>query len=561
MVKKKVIPATKKLGKELLKEASPEHKLRVCAYVRVSTDTEEQLESFNAQIGRYTRIICEDHKDDWEFVGIFSDTESGTSIDKREEFLDMMDKCREGLIDLILVKQMSRFGRNTINTLQAIYELRNLGVEVYFENDELYASNSKLDFMLTMYSALAQEESRQQSVRVSSGIHERMESGNIAGRVKPILGFRKDKYGKIYIYESEAVFVRIIFLMYASGINMHDVAKWLERDFPDIGKKASYRTTLYNDVLKNPRYRGDVILQKTFKTSYVNGLIKRNKGERPIYIYENYHPHIISKSFFNYVQERRTNNTFTNYSTTFNQLIFCGECTRNLNSVNRNRGGKRDSYYSCNVFRHRSGMYCDTPYYDRYLIDDIFKNIIKGLIDIDKLQEKIKELIQVTIFTSLNSKKKYTLLDLKTRLGLQKAEMKKCEALAIENPSIVDEEEYKNKVSSIKNTMISLVRQIKTANKEFDFNKKEAQINEKVNKILSQPINYTLLADLKHLKAILLPGYKIIVVKCKSYTTKEEFRKQIKTIVATIDESQYLDSLAVRHNGEMVKCNYYLLAN
>lgn len=344
--------------------------------------------------------------------------------------------------------------------------------------------------------------------------------------------------------------------MYASGINMHNVARWLERDFPEIGKKASYRTTLYNDVLKNPRYRGDVVLQKTFKTSYVNGLIKRNKGERPIYIYENYHPHIVPKSFFNYVQERKTNNTFTNYSTTFNQLIFCGECTRNLNSVCRNRGGKRDSYYSCNVFRHRSGMYCNTPYYDRFLIDDIFKNIIKSLIDIDKLQTKIKELLQITIFTSLNSKKKYTLLDLKTRLGLQKAEMKKCEALAIENPSIIEDEEYKNKVSSIKNTMISLARQIKIANKEFDLNKKETQINERLNKILSQPLNYTLLADLRHLKAILLPGYRIIIVKCKSDTTKEDFRKQIKTIVASIDESQYLDSLSVRNNGEMIKYRF-----
>ena len=105
--------------------------------------------------------------------------------------------------------------------------------------------------------------------------------------------------------------------------------------------------------------------------------------------------------------------------------------------------------------------------------------------------------------------------------------MKKCEALAIENPSIVDEEEYKNKVDEIRNTMILLVRQIKTANKEFDFNKKEAQINEKLNKILSQPINYTLLADLRHLKVILLPGYRIIIVKCKPDTTKEEFRKCI----------------------------------
>ena len=138
-------------------------------------------------------------------------------------------------------------------------------------------------------------------------------------------------------------------------------------------------------------------------------------------------------------------------------------------------------------------MFCQTGYYDRNLIDDIFKNIIKSIIDIDKLHTKIKELLQITIFTSLNSKKKYALLNLKTRLGLQKAEMKKCEALAIENPSIIEDEEYKNKVASIKNTMISLARQIKTANKGFDFNKKETQINEKLNKLLSQPLNYTLL--------------------------------------------------------------------
>ena len=102
--------------------------------------------------------------------------------------------------------------------------------------------------------------------------------------------------------------------------------------------------------------------------------------------------------------------------------------------------------------------------------------------------------------------------------------------------------------------MISLVRQIKTANKEFDFNKKEAQINDKLKKILSQPINYTLLAESKHLRAIVLLGYKIIIVK--SNITKEGFRKQIKTIVDSIDESQYLDSIAVRHNGEMVKYKY-----
>lgn len=552
MVKKKVIPATKKLGKELLKEASPEHKLRVCAYARVSTDTEEQLESFNAQIGRYTRIIKEDHKDDWEFAGIFADTESGTSIEKREEFQDMMDKCREGLIDLILVKQMSRFGRNTINTLQAIYELRNLGVEVYFETDELYASNSKLDFMLTMYSALAQEESRQQSVRVSAGIHERMESGNIAGRVQPILGYRKDNNKKIYIYEPEAVFIRMIFLMYACDINMHDVSRWLERDFPNKGKKASYRTTLYADVLKNPRYRGDVILQKTFKTCYVNGLIKRNKGEKPIYIYENYHPNIVPKSFFDYVQEKRENHKITYQPATFNQLIFCGCCTRNMNSVTRNRKTKRDSYYSCNVFRHRSGMYCDAPYYDRYLIDDIFTNIIKNLIDINKLRQKIKELLQLTIFTSLNSRKKYELLDLKTKLASQTAEMKKCEALAIENPSIVDDEDYKSKVKSIKDQMLQLEKQIRVVNKVNHTTNKQDVINKKLDKYLSQPVSYTLLAELHHIKLIVMPAYKLVLVKHRTKVVDNEFRKRIRDILKKISDESFVNSIFVRHNGQII---------
>ena len=118
MVKKTIIPVTKKSGKELTKEASPEHKLRVCAYVRVSIDSEKQPESFNTQIGRYKRIIQEEHADTWEFEGIFADTVSGTSIDKREKIQDMIDNCRDGLIDLILVKQMSRFGGYTINTLQ-----------------------------------------------------------------------------------------------------------------------------------------------------------------------------------------------------------------------------------------------------------------------------------------------------------------------------------------------------------------------------------------------------------------------------------------------------------
>lgn len=382
MVKKTIIPATKKLGKELIKEASPEHKLRVCAYVRVSTDSEEQLESFNAQIGRYKRIIQEEHADTWEYVGIFADTESGTSIDKREEFQDMMDKCREGLIDLILVKQMSRFGRNTINTLQAIYELRNLGVEVYFETDELYASNSKLDFMLTMYSALAQEESRQQSVRVSSGIHERMESGNISKRVRPILGYRKDSFDKIYIYEPEAIAIRTVFMLFVSNIKMHDVDRFIKRDFASLNFSKTFRTRMYEGIISNPRYKGDVVLQKTFKSNYVNGMIKRNKGERPIYIYEGYHSYIVPPPFFEYVQGFKSSVNRKTYNANFSSIFYCGLCTRNLMCHQRKDYRRKDKFYTCHIGKHSHDIYCSSPYYDRDLLEHIFIKILKNQTDI-----------------------------------------------------------------------------------------------------------------------------------------------------------------------------------
>lgn len=167
--------------------------------------------------------------------------------------------------------------------------------------------------------------------------------------------------------------------------------------------------------------------------------------------------------------------------------------------------------------------------------------------------------MQLTIFTSLNSRKKYELLDLKTKLATQTAEMKKCEALAIENPSIVDDCDYKNKVDSIMNQMSQLEKRIKMVNKVNDAANKEVTINKKLDKYLSQPINYTLLANIKSLKIILLPGYKVIVVKCKVRDSNEVFRKQIKTIISSIDESQYLDSIAVRNNGEMIRYKYMFL--
>lgn len=171
MKKPIIIPKTKLTGKELIQKGK---KIRVCAYARVSTEFDDQINSFKSQVQRYTRIICEEHKKDWTFVKVYTDEgKSGTNINHRQGFLEMLHDCQEGKIDLILVKQISRFGRNVAECISVINTLRQQNVEVYFEEDNLYASDTKLDLMLSIFFATAQEESRQISVRVTAGIKEK----------------------------------------------------------------------------------------------------------------------------------------------------------------------------------------------------------------------------------------------------------------------------------------------------------------------------------------------------------------------------------------------------
>lgn len=554
MVKKIVIPATKKLGKELLKNTSK--RLRVCAYVRVSTDTEEQLESFNAQISRYKRIICEEHAKTWEFAGIFADTESGTTIEKREQFQDMIDKCREGLIDLILVKQISRFGRNTIDTLRTVYELRKLGIEIYFEEDQLYGSDSRLDFMLTMLSGLAQEESRQTSIRVKSGIKERMESGNIAKRVRPVFGYRKDIIDKLYIYEPEAIVVRIIYLLYASGVKMHDVSNLAIRDFPKEYSKAFKITNIYNLYLSNPRYKGTVILQKTFKPNYVSKYVKQNKGELPMYIYENYHKAIIPPQFYEFVEERRKNRPFVKVSSCFTPILYCGLCTRNMNQVKKCGPRKGESYYSCNVYQNHKELYCDHKYLDGNLLDEIITNVISQLTDFNNLKEKIKETLKCALRYAIGSKKKYDLIKVNGELKTLNAELKNQEALMI---NIVNDIDFKNKHDSLLTQIEKLKKKIKIIENTDYRRTKYRKCKTTIDKLLEKQVVYSMLARLLKLKVIALPDYKLIFDIASNYTNEKEFKKQMHQIVNETKDKLFIDSLGVRHNREMAKYSFAII--
>lgn len=411
--------------------------------------------------------------------------------------------------------------------------------------------------MLTMYSALAQEESRQQSVRVSSDIHERMESGNISKRVRPILGYRKDSFDKVYIYEPEAIAIRIVFMLSVVKIKMHDVDRFIRRDFASLNISKTFRTRMYESIISNPRYKGDVVLQKTFKNNCVNGMIKRNKGERPIYIYEGYHSYIVPPPFFDYVQGFKSSVNRKTYNANFSSIFYCGLCTRNLMCHERKDYRRYDKFYTCHISKHSHDIYCSSPYYDRDLLDHIIINILKNQTDIKDVALRIKETLKVILLMSFGAKKRFDLIKVNADLLEQQAELKKNEALEIRNPDVINDEAFIDNLNSIKEKISSLEKQRKDIKRKNYAGTKEQRIDGWIDKLLDENFNYSLLADIHHYKMIILPNYELIVVKCKNEMSKDDFRKLIPTIVQK--EKRFAESLETRKNGQIVSYKFSIV--
>ena len=322
-------------------------KKRVCAYARVSTDSEDQLHSYNAQIDEYTKRI--QRNDDWEFVDMYADEgTSGTSMKKRPEFLRMLADSRNGKIDLILTKSLSRFARNTVDTLSIVQELRNLDVEIIFEKENLSSKDSKVDLMLTIFSSIAQEESRNISENVKWGIRKRYQEGNIRINTSRFLGYDKDDDKNIIINHEQAKTVKIIFNLYLSGSSYKEISNYLIENKVLNGRKVVtwYPANIMN-ILKNEKYCGDVLLQKYVTVDYLTHKSVKNTGQAPQYYIENNHEGIVTKELFNLVQlmikERKNSANTSRYGKHYplSGIVFCGSCKRVLN---RNYYNYRTSY-------------------------------------------------------------------------------------------------------------------------------------------------------------------------------------------------------------------------
>lgn len=280
-----------------------EGKLRVAAYARVSTDKDEQEDSFERQVDYYTRYI--QGNENWTFVRIFSDPGiSGTRVDKRPGFQEMMQTCREGKIDKILCKSIARFSRNTVDALNYIRELKDMGIGVMFETQNIDTSTPGGVALLTILAATAEEESRTISKNIKWAMQKKFEKGDFMLNYNRFLGYTRDNAHNLVIVPEEAEIVRRIYSEHINGASTNMIVNGLMRDHilsPDGNEK--WHTSTILSMLKNEKYTGCALMMKTYKTDVLSRTRIKNEGQVEQYYAENTHPAIITKELFQKAQE------------------------------------------------------------------------------------------------------------------------------------------------------------------------------------------------------------------------------------------------------------------
>jgi len=365
-----VIPARRRVGNTVNKEVKP--KLKVAAYCRVSTDSDEQSTSYEAQVEHYTNFIQKN--EEWEFAGIFADDGiSGTNTKKREEFNRMIAECMEGHIDMIITKSISRFARNTLDCLRYIRQLKEKNVPVFFEKENINTMDSKGEVLLTIMASLAQQESESLSKNVKMGMQFRFQNGEVQVNHNRFMGYTKDEDGHLIIEPAEAEIVKRIYREYLQGASLKQIGDGLMDDgILTAAGKAKWRPESVKKILKNEKYIGDALLQKTYTVDVLTKKRVKNNGIVPQYYVENSHEPIIPRDLYMQVQEemlRRANlHSGANrkkrvYSSKYalSSIVYCSKCGDIYRRIAWNNRGKHSTVWRCvNRVEHGPDC-CDAP--------------------------------------------------------------------------------------------------------------------------------------------------------------------------------------------------------
>jgi DNA invertase Pin-like site-specific DNA recombinase len=368
------IPAT--IDIQTLRPLDVEVKLRVAAYARVSTKSDEQLNSYAVQVKYYTEHIKSNQ--DWVFIRVYTDKGlSGTSLKKRDGFNEMVRDALDGKIDLILTKSASRFVRNTVDGLNTIHKLRDIGVDIFFEELGIHSLDPNSEGILTSHLNMAQEESHNISENVKWGIRKRMKDGKVIMPYKRFLGYKKGANGNPEIDEAGAKIVRDIYKMFLDGRTFNEIALFLTlQGIKTPGGKDTWHMPTVKSILSNEKYAGNAILQKSYTVNFLDKKKKANNGELSQFHLQGSHPAIIPQSTFDLVQaeiaHRKTLGKQISVSGKFVGKIFCGGCGGLYGSKVWHSGSKyRREVWRCNR-KYDGDEKCLTPHLTEDEIHNVF---------------------------------------------------------------------------------------------------------------------------------------------------------------------------------------------
>jgi site-specific DNA recombinase len=378
-------------------------KRKVCGYARVSTDHEEQQSSYEAQMSYYSNYIRS--RPDWEFVGMYSDEGiSGTSTTHRAGFQKMIADALAGKINLIITKSVSRFARNTVDSLTTVRKLKEHGIEVYFEKENIWTLDSKGELLITIMSSLAQEESRSISENTTWGRRKQFQDGKVSMNYHLFLGYDEG----FVINPEQAKVVRLIYKLFLNGYSYDAVAiKLTEMGVPTAsGKGKRWNKAVVKSILTNEKYKGDALLQKYYTADFLTKKQVLNEGEIPQYYVKHHHEPIIDPDLFDLVQieVRRRADLPGRYSAVsiFSGRIFCGLCGNVYGRKIWHSGTKYASnHWRCNHMYNTRGKKCKTPVLSEEEIKALFlkafnkvftekEEVIQNLTLLEKMMDESK---------------------------------------------------------------------------------------------------------------------------------------------------------------------------
>lgn len=316
----------------------------VAAYARVSSGSQEQEHSLEAQKSYYETFI--QNHETWNYVGLYVDDGiTALNTNKRDGFNKLISDALSGKFDLIVTKSISRFARNTVDSLKTIRELKSAGIEIYFVKDDIFTFDSKGEFVITLLSCLAQEESRNISENVRWGKRKAFSDGKYFVAYSSFLGYDKGEEQPLKINEKEAKLVRLIYLLFLEGRTSYYIAKLLnELSVPTPSGKNIWRFQVVESILTNEKYKGDALLQKKYTIDYLSKKMVKNNGELPKYYVSNGHPAIIPRDIHDYVQTqlkaRHTEDgrKYSGHHTLSHKIICrCGNYYRKINSNHKDK--------------------------------------------------------------------------------------------------------------------------------------------------------------------------------------------------------------------------------